>query len=135
MDIFTLKTPYYGNGISTHFCVKKWYVHCTREKIMDWGTNSSFSPKSLWKCPIYSLRDFSFILCKNEWKKWWPRTSVNHFPPDLRRRKCPILCVIYLLTLFNGSHFFSVPYLQSLVWRDFTYSKYKPIHRWCFILR
>jgi hypothetical protein len=32
MDISALKTPYYGNGISTNFCAKKLYFHCPREK-------------------------------------------------------------------------------------------------------
>ena len=31
-------------GISTTFCLKKWYFHCIREKLMDWSTKSSFFP-------------------------------------------------------------------------------------------
>ena len=27
-------------GNSTNFCVKKLYFHCTREKMMDWGTKN-----------------------------------------------------------------------------------------------
>ena len=60
MDISTLKTPYYGNGICTNFCVKKWYFHCTRKKMMDWGTILLFFPEkifvknirtNIWKIP------------------------------------------------------------------------------------
>ena len=31
-------------GISTNFCVKKWYL---REKMVDWGTKSSFFPRAV----------------------------------------------------------------------------------------
>ena len=86
MDISTLKTLYYGNGISTNFCVKKWYFYCPREKMMTSYLSPSFFPlcsrniisshKSLWKChshnkgflmqkyPFIPLRDFSIISCK-----------------------------------------------------------------------
>ena len=30
--------------ISTSFCVKKWYFHCPRGKIIDWGMRSYFFP-------------------------------------------------------------------------------------------
>ena len=36
---YRVNTPIFnGNGISTSFCVKKWYFHCPRENMIDWGT-------------------------------------------------------------------------------------------------
>ena len=42
-----------GNGISTSFCVKKWYFHCPREKSYDLIPQSIFFFSfGQWKCPI-----------------------------------------------------------------------------------
>ena len=62
-------------SISTHFCLEKWYFHCTREKMMDWGTKSSFFHNlgKLWKCHSHYFNDqnihlfperIAFISCK-----------------------------------------------------------------------
>ena len=95
-------------GISTNFCVKKWYFYCTREKMMDWGTKSSFFPevsiniisshKSLWKChshnkgflmqkyPFIPVRDFLIYFMQIPAFYVFCRKSSNIFEKNLRTR-------------------------------------------------
>ena len=76
-------------GISTFFCVKKWYFHCPSEKIIDWGTRSSFSPvffsinpikNHLLKKDPYIRNKSAFHQIKNQRIYWkWVFIIVEKF--------------------------------------------------------